>query len=296
MAITTVIGLGTMGQGIAVAAATAGHPVRVFDQPDRLDDCLAALHTRLERHAEGAVPEVVGVPDLAEAVRGAEVVIEAVPEDIDLKHALFRELNDLLEPTAILATNTSSLPLDQLAEPVAAPERFLAAHFFNPAELVPGVEVARVHATTQDSVDRLVAFLRSIGKEPIVVGARAGFVANRLQLALFLEALACVEDGTATAAEVDAVVRRTIGFRLPAYGPFTVADMAGLDVYHAILTVLRSEYGERFAIPERLARLVDAGHIGLKTGSGFRDYSPDQAAELVATRDATYRRLADATS
>ncbi|GAA2826157.1 3-hydroxyacyl-CoA dehydrogenase family protein [Kribbella solani] len=294
MTAVSVIGLGTMGQGIAVAAAAAGHVVAVFDQPERLEGCVRALSDRFARYTANGELKITAYGVLGDAVRGAEIVIEAVPEDLGVKHELFKDLNAHLDPAAVLATNTSSLPLDQLAGPVAAPERFLAAHFFNPAELIPGVEVAATPRTAQESIDRLTTFLHSCGKEPILVAPRAGFVANRLQLALFLEALACVEDGTATAEEVDAVIRRTVGFRLPAYGPFTIADMAGLDVYHAILGVLQTEYGPRFAVPERLQELIDAGRLGVKAGAGFREYSRSDAADLVGRRDALYRRLAEA--
>lgn len=287
--LVAVLGLGTMGQGIAIAAAAGGHPVRLYEEPARRDDCVEALRRRYPGPADFLV-----AADLAEAVGQADLVIEAVPEDLELKRAVFRQLSELAAPDALLATNTSSLPLDAIVPAVKYPERFLAAHFFNPAELVPGVEVAATASTDPGAVTRLTGFLRGIGKEPIVVAPRAGFVANRLQLALFLEALACVEDGTASREDVDLVVRRTFGFRLPAYGPFAIADMAGLDVYRSILDVLQAEYGDRFAVPETLRDLVDRGRVGVKTGAGFADYTPAEVAELLAERDDTYRRLLEA--
>jgi 3-hydroxybutyryl-CoA dehydrogenase len=142
----------------------------------------------------------------------------------------------------------------------------------------------------------MLRLLCSAGKEPVEVGACVGFVANRLQLALFLEALACVEEGVVTAADLDTVVRRTLGVRLPAFGPFAVADMAGLDVYRAILTVLHEQYGDRFAVPPRLARIVDAGRLGVKSGAGIFEYDEQELRDLAPRRDAVYRRLLEATA
>lgn len=290
-----VLGLGTMGQGIAVVAAAAGVPVRVFDTAERLSACVEAVRRRYRRVREaagepaGPEPELVVCGSLGEAVAGADLVIEAVPERLELKRALFGELE--LAAGAVLATNTSSLPLAALESAVAVPERFLATHFFNPAELVPGVEVAAGSRTDPEVVAAVSAFLRAAGKEPVTVGARAGFVANRLQLALFLEAMACVADGVASREDVDTIVRRTFGFRLPAYGPFAIADMAGLDVYRSILEVLAGEYGDRFAVPDELRELVAQGRLGAKAGAGFRAYEPAEVDALVAERDSVYRRL-----
>lgn len=291
-----VLGLGTMGQGIAAAVAAGGRQVRVFDRGDRLDGCLEALQKRYGRlrqaAATGTLPalDVTAETTVGAAVSGADLVIEAVLEELPVKYAVLSQLPvDATE--VIVATNTSSFPLDAIAPAVPNPERFVATHFFNPAELVPGVEVAAGLHTPPDVLDRVVAFLDDIGKEPIIVGPSAGFVANRLQLALFLEAMACVEDGTATPEDVDTVVRRTFGFRLPAFGPFAVADMAGLDIYANILAVLREAYGDRFTMPEAMRRLVEQGRLGVKTGAGFRDYTPEQVEELLAGRDERYRRL-----
>lgn len=292
-----VLGLGTMGQGIAVALAVGEVSVRVFDTAERLPGCVEAVRQRYRRVREATdtagglpeEPELVACGSLGEAVAGADLVIEAVPERLEVKRALFGELE--LAAGAVLATNTSSLPLAAMESAVAVPERFLATHFFNPAELVPGVEVAAASRTDAEVVAAVSEFLRAVGKEPVTVGARAGFVANRLQLALFLEAMACVADGVASREDVDTIVRRTFGFRLPAYGPFAIADMAGLDVYGSILEVLAAEYGERFATPEDLRELIEQGRLGAKAGSGFREYEPAEVEALVAERDSTYRRL-----
>ncbi|GAA1979178.1 3-hydroxyacyl-CoA dehydrogenase family protein [Amycolatopsis minnesotensis] len=297
-----VIGAGTMGQGIAVAVALGGVNVRVHDRPSAVDNGMRAIRRRYESAVEAA-PGTPYAPleelvepraDLVEAVDGVDLVIEAVYEDMGAKLDVYRGIGPAMGSSSVLATNTSSLPIKDLACAVPAAGRFVATHFFNPAELVPGVEVARAPETSDETLQRVVSFLASIGKEPIEVGAGAGFVANRLQLALFLEALNCVRDGSATPEQVDAVVRRTFGFRLPAFGPFAIADMAGLDVYTSILETLEAAYGDRFTVPAELTDLVADGRAGVKAGAGFRDYTPDEVAALLASRDERYRRLLDA--
>ncbi|GAA1585529.1 3-hydroxyacyl-CoA dehydrogenase family protein [Kribbella sancticallisti] len=296
MSVIAVLGLGTMGQGIAVSAAGAGHQVRLFDQPSRQADCVDAVRLRFDRHSTGQPADLRPAADLADAVRPADLVIEAVPESPELKRALFSELHGLVAPDAVIMTNTSSLLLDELVSAVEFPERFLAAHFFHPAELIPGVEIARTPATDQETVDVALAFLRTIAKEPVEVLPQAGFVANRLQIALFLEALACVAEGVATPAEIDTIVRTTFGLRLPAYGPFAIADMAGLDVYQSILATLHNQHGERFAPPAELTALLEAGRTGLKSGAGFHTYSAERSTTLAAERDDLYRRILAATA
>ncbi len=164
-------------------------------------------------------------------------------------------------------------------------------HWFNPPEWTPGVEVIPAAATAPEVVERLVEFLRSIGKRPAVVGDGPGFVANRIQNALFLEAVRCVEEGLASPQEVDEVVRSCFGFRLPFFGPFQISDMAGLDVYENVLDVLREGLGERFAAPESLRKLVEEGRTGTKSGAGFLQYTDEERERLLLERDRRYAAL-----
>jgi 3-hydroxybutyryl-CoA dehydrogenase len=164
-------------------------------------------------------------------------------------------------------------------------------HWFNPPEWPPGVEVIPAAATEEEVVGRLVEFLRSIGKRPAVVGDGPGFVANRIQNALFLEAVRCVEEGLASPEEVDEVVRGCFGFRLPFFGPFAIADMAGLDVYASVLGVLEDGLGERFAPPRMLLDLVEEGRAGTKAGAGFLEYTEEQRKRLLLERDRRYAAL-----
>ncbi|MBW3602954.1 MAG: 3-hydroxyacyl-CoA dehydrogenase family protein [Actinobacteria bacterium] len=172
------------------------------------------------------------------------------------------------------------------------PGRFLGTHWFNPPEWTPGVEVIPAGATDEQVVERTVAVLRAIGKRPTVVGDGPGFVANRLQSALFAEAVACVDDGLATPAQVDEVVRTTFGFRLPFFGPFQIADMAGLDVYREVFGTLEHGLGRRFRPPAALGRLVEADRRGTKNGAGFFDYTAGERERLLAERDRRYAALA----
>jgi 3-hydroxybutyryl-CoA dehydrogenase len=191
----------------------------------------------------------------------------------------------------VIVSNTSSLPMDDLARFVEGPGRFCGMHWFNPPEWTPGVEVIPAANTDARTVERLVGFLRSIGKRPAVVGSGPGFVANRIQNALFLEAVRCVEEGLASPEEVDEVVRSCFGFRLPFFGPFAIADMAGLDVYASVLGVLRDGLGERFEPPRMLLDLVEEGRTGTKSGAGFLDYTDEERERLLLERDRRYAAL-----
>lgn len=297
------IGGGTMGLGIAAALAVAGVPwVRLLDATPELSvEAHDALLRRVRGHVEsGLLPEeaalraesVEAATDVAEAVGDAGLVFEAVPERLDLKLDTLAAVAGNAPEGAVITTNTSSLPVDELAGAVGeAADRFLGVHWFNPAEWTPGVEVIPAVGTAPAVVERVMAFLRGIGKRPAVVGSGPGFVANRIQMALFREALACVEDGLATPAEVDEVVRSCFGFRLPFFGPFGIADMAGLDVYASIFETLERGLGEGFRPPEALRRMVEEGRVGTKVGEGFFDYPDGERERLLLERDRRYAAL-----
>jgi 3-hydroxybutyryl-CoA dehydrogenase len=207
-------------------------------------------------------------------------VIEAAPEDVELKRDLWRRLGRIAPESAILATNTSSLDVDDLAACVPAPSRVLATHWFNPAYEIPCVEVAPGRETSPAVVQRTVELLTAAGKRPFVVRNSPGFVANRIQFAAIREALLCVQEGMAPA-DVDEIVRWSFAARLAALGPLANADLGGLDTYLAIFDVLRRAHGDRFAAPVVLADLVSGGRLGTKSGAGIFDHTPESAlAEL----------------
>jgi 3-hydroxybutyryl-CoA dehydrogenase len=296
-----VIGAGTMGLGVAECFAVAGITVLLTDAtPELTGEARERLVRRAKGHAEaGLLSEeaaqrteaVQTADDVAGAVSDADFVFEAVPEDIGLKEEILGSCSEEAPEEAVIVSNTSSLPIGDLSEFVGRPGRFCGMHWFNPPEWTPGVEVIPAAATEEEVVERLVEFLRSIGKRPAVVGDGPGFVANRIQNALFLEAVRCVEEGLASPQEVDEVVRSCFGFRLPFFGPFQVADMAGLDVYENVLDVLKDGLGERFEAPESLRDLVERGRTGTKGGSGFLEYTEEERGRLLLERDRRYAAL-----
>jgi 3-hydroxybutyryl-CoA dehydrogenase len=296
-----VIGAGTMGLGVAECFAAAGIRVLLTDAtPELTSEAKSRLVRRARGHADagllvedavGRVEAVETADNVVGAVSHVGLVFEAVPEDIRLKEEILASCSVAAPQDAAIVSNTSSLPINDLSEFVGRPERFCGMHWFNPPEWTPGVEVIPAAATAPEVVERLVEFLRSIGKRPAVVGDGPGFVANRLQNALFLEAVRCVEEGLASPQEVDEVVRSCFGFRLPFFGPFQISDMAGLDVYENVLDVLREGLGERFAAPESLRRLVEEGRTGTKSGAGFLRYTDEE--RLLLERDRRYAALGE---
>ena len=291
-----------MGLGVAECLAAAGLSVRLVDAtPELSRQACDRLMERVRGHVEAGLLQP-GVLERAAAVRAAEgisaavknvdLVFEAVPEQLELKRDTLAAIAAAVSQEAVIATNTSSLPIDELATSVHHPGRFLGMHWFNPPEWTPGIEIIRGLATDPDVVTRVMAFLRTIGKHPIMVGSGPGFVGNRLQFALFQEALACVEDGLASPEEIDEVVRSCFGFRLPFFGPFQIADMAGLDVYADVFETLERGLGDRFRVPPALRALVEQGRLGVKSGAGFSSYTPEAREHLLLARDRYYAALA----
>ncbi len=295
-----VVGAGLMGQGIAVAFARAGHDVAIHDRSAVLDGAAARTAQRIASAdvAEGihSGAAVRAASELADAVVGADFVIEAVSENEQSKAEVLAQLDAIADPATVFATNTSSLPIDRLRMHVGPGRTLIACHFFNPAEIVPGVEVASLpdDPAGREAATRLIETLDAMGNSPVRVSPVPGFIGNRLQLALFREAALCVEEGLATPEEVDTVVRTTFGFRLPAFGPFEVADMAGLGVYEAILATLEETYGERFSAPASLLERTRAGRLGLASGSGYLEHPEEQRDAVLARRDDRYRTILEA--
>jgi 3-hydroxybutyryl-CoA dehydrogenase len=300
--VVAVIGGGRMGSGIAEAFAAGALDVRITDADPELS---ARARERVVQRARSHVNENLidaalidraertqACESIAEACSGADLVLEAVAEDIDVKHAVLAEVERAAGADAVIATNTSSLPVDRLAEPLARPERFIGMHWFNPPEWTPGVEVVAAPRSDPAVVERVVRFLRALGKAPAVVKASTGFVANRLQMALLCEAVRCVQDGIASPQEIDEVARSTFGFRLPFFGPFQIADMAGLDVYSAVMQQHREGLGERFFVPELLRERVARGETGTSSGAGFYAYGTGDPERLLSERDERYAALA----
>ena len=292
-----------MGLGVAECFAAAGIRVRLADAtPELTRRAKKRLVARARRHAEEGLisaesadraESVETADDVSAAVGDAELVFEAVSEDLALKREILAACSDAAPAEAVIVSNTSSFPMDELVKSVEHPGRFLGTHWFNPPEWTPGVEVIAAAATDPGVVEKVVEFLGAIGKRPAIVGDGPGFVANRIQNALFLEAVRCVEEGLASPQEVDEVVRSCFGFRLPFFGPFQIADMAGLDVYASIFETLERGLGERFETPDALRELVERGRTGTKSGAGFLEYSDEERERLLRERDRRYAALGE---
>lgn len=294
-----VVGSGYMGGGIAQVLALAGARVALADVSAEIaqSNYERLLKESDEFVAAGLFPanatdllkeNLWAAKDIEEAVAGAEYIEEAVPEVLEIKHATLGRISAAARPDAIIGSNTSTISIAKLAEVVDNPERFLGVHFSNPAPFIPGVEVIPHEGTSEATVQAARTIVGETGKETATVKDVTGFVLNRLQYALFHEAAQVVEEGIATAEDVDTLVRTTFGFRLPFFGPFAIADMAGLDVYAFCYKSLQTGFPERFATPQILQEKVDAGQLGTKTGSGFLDVPADRTAALVAYRNKAY--------
>ncbi len=276
-----VLGAGTMGRGIAQNAAASGCEVKLFDTTperanagrDAIDAALAKLveKGKLTGHdVDVQLERIEAVADRAQAVAGADVVVEAAPEDLALKRTLFAALAREAPAHALLGTNTSSLPVTRIAEGCGAEARVIGLHFFNPVPVMALLEVVRGAQTSDDTLARALDFARRLGKDPIVVKDSPGFATSRLGVLLGLEAMRMLQEGVASAADIDKAME--LGYRHP-MGPLKLTDLVGLDVRLAIAEHLHRELkSPAFEPPKILRDLVAAGKLGRKSGQGFHDY------------------------
>lgn len=275
-----VLGAGTMGAGIAQVCAAAGLRVAIRDvAPEVLDKAIDSIGKSLEKlESKGKIGEgaraaalaaIRTTTDLAEAVGRADLVIEAVPERLDLKIATFRDLDRLAPAHAVLASNTSSLPVTEIAGAVARPGRVVGLHFFNPVPVMELIEIVRAMQTDDETVAAARAIAAKLGKRSILVKDVPGFATSRLGVALAAEAIRMVESGVASPEDIDTAMK--LGYRHP-MGPLELTDLVGCDVRLAILDHLHREVGDQFRAPPLLRQMVRAGKLGRKTGEGFYKY------------------------
>lgn len=277
-----VIGAGTMGSGIAQLAAQKGSHVLLYDMNDELvnkgKDRIALTLSKLvgkgklTETEKGRILDNIEVTSELNKMESVDVVIEAVVEDLKIKQDIFRRLDEVLKPEAILSTNTSSLSITAIAEVTKRPEQVAGMHFFNPAPVMKLVEVVRGFKTSDATIQTLMSFAHDLGKEPVEVKKDSpGFIVNRIMMPQFVEAIRLVEEGVATIEDVDKAVK--LGLNYP-MGPFELQDFAGVDIGLHVLNYFYDEFKDaRFAPPQSLKRLIRAGRLGKKTGDGWYDYN-----------------------
>jgi 3-hydroxybutyryl-CoA dehydrogenase len=278
-----IIGSGLMGSGIAQVAAVSGLEVTIVDIDDaRVQAGIGGVRRRLEREAErgrissddaqAAVARLNGASDIEtlDSVRNVDVVIEAVVEDLAVKTRIFRRLGEVCQADALLASNTSSLPLSDLAAASGRPERVIGLHFFNPPWALKLVEIVVTASTTEQTLQDAYRVCEKMGRVPVQVKDTPGFIANRLLVPFIFDAIHLMDSGVATAEDIDNACKIGLNHTM---GPLATADLIGLDTLQLIAESMFEEYGEpRFKAPTLLRRLVALGHLGRKTGRGFFRY------------------------
>jgi 3-hydroxyacyl-CoA dehydrogenase len=285
-----VIGTGTMGPGIGAVLARAGIETALFDvSAEALErakggaELAAGVLERLDAAQEDG-GSLRFESDLAAALDGAEFVVEAVPEALELKHEVFREFEEAVAADAILASNTSGIPITSIASVCEHPERVVGMHWSNPPHLIPMIEVIPGEQTSQTAVDAASALVRRIGYHPVLEKEVPGFVENRILYAILRECLDLVDRGIISPEGLDLNVRWGIGYKLAVIGPMELLDMAGLDIYDAVGSYLNGDLSTSGEVSSTIREKIEQGRLGMKTGGGIYDYTPEQIDELRSRR------------
>lgn len=289
----TVIGSGTMGNGIAHTFAQNGFAVALVDiSSDSLAKALQTITNNLDRQVKkGAIDEdakaatlsnITTYTDLEKGAAGADLVVEAATENREIKLSLFKQLSNICSDKVILASNTSSISITQIAAATKKPENVIGMHFMNPVPLMKLVEVIRGYATSDEVADAIMNLSRVLGKDPVEVNDYPGFVANRILMPMINEAIFTLFEGISGVEQIDTVMK--LGMAHP-MGPLQLADFIGLDVCLSVLKVLHDGFGNpKFAPCPLLVNMVTAGHLGVKTGNGFYKYTPGNKEFVVSAK------------
>lgn len=288
MRTVAVIGSGTMGSGIAQVCAQTGWETRLYDAfPESLDKGMNSIDEfwksgiRRGKNTEEQVKDwsekLVPCGNLEDALSGVDLVIEAVPEKIDLKRSIFQKIEELAPENAILATNTSGLRISEIASVVKNPERVVGMHFFNPVPIMKLLEVIKHDSSSGDTIDEVIEIGEEMGKTTIVVGDIPGFATSRLGVVLGNEAIRMLAEGVASASDIDTAMK--LGYKHP-MGPLELSDLVGLDVRRDILNNLAESFDDPSYLPHPLlVRLVESGELGKKTGRGIYNWSEEGKSE-----------------
>lgn len=294
--VVTVVGSGTMGPGIAAGFARHGFETRVYDVKDeQLEkakgavDFICATLIRggfmTEAEAETTKKNISYTLDMDAALRGSDYVVETVPERKEIKQTVFQEIERRVSPKTIIASNTSGIPITVLAEVCANPERVAGMHYSNPPHLIPVIEVIRGKQTSEETLDTVFAISKRIGMIPARVDKDVpGFVENRILYAIMREALHLLDEGVASAEAIDTITKWGIGYKLAVIGPLELLDVAGLDIYTSVASYLNADLSNEVGVSATVGDKVAAGNLGIKTGKGLFDYTPERIQELQAKR------------
>lgn len=292
----TVIGAGTMGRGIAQLLSQFDVSVLIIEQnPSILRVAKEKIKEQFSVYKEyQLISEVeinealcrISVSENLEEAKGSWMVIEAIPEVLELKQSLFKQLEVICEPATIFATNTSGLSINKISENLNRRERFIGTHFFMPAAIIPLVEIIRGDETADEVCEVVMRFFKDIHKEPVLIrNDIPGFIGNRIQHAMAREAISLLEEGVASAEEIDTVVRWSLGMRLLFTGPLEQRDLNGLDVHHHIASYLYKELDNRTEPSQLLSEKVAKGELGIKTGRGFYNWENEEQTETIQKKD-----------
>lgn len=291
-----VIGAGTMGPGIAATFARHGYKTTLFDvKPEQLEKAKGTVDFvyktlimggfATEEEAAAGRENLTYTGDLKEAAGNADFVVETVPEKAEIKLAVFKDLDKIVGSDVILASNTSGIPITTLGEAVSNPGRVVGMHWSNPPHVIPVIEVIRGEKTSQETLDVTSQLVERIGMVPAEVKKDIpGFVENRILYAIMREALNLLDEGVATAEDIDKIAKWGIGYKIAVIGPLELLDMAGLDIYTAVASYLNKDLSNNTGISSTVTSKVDQGKLGIKTGGGMFDYTPEKIQELAQRR------------
>lgn len=295
-------GAGTMGASLAQVYAQAGWDTVLWNRSaaglERAKSLISLNQATfikegilVEAESNAMLSRIRMTTDKAD-YQDAALVVESIVEKLDAKQAFWEEISALVPAEALLATNTSGLKITEIAKACKHPERFMGQHWLNPPHLLPLCEIIAGEQTAPENVQKMRTLVKNLGKQPVVVADINGFIINRIQFALLREALHIVDIGAATVEDVDTALKAGMGLRYAALGPFGVADFGGLDTFDHINSYLNAELDDSKVGNKRLHEMVEEGKLGVKSGTGFYDYSGDKADEAIRNRDRMYIELA----